>query len=56
MPVSWTTLNPEQLVQQMKSFNFELDSFEDFMKTVCISTVMQNQNMVQKIRFDKFRP
>ena len=35
MPVSWTTLNPEQLVQQMKSFNFELDAFEDFMKTVC---------------------
>lgn len=40
MPVSWTTLNPEHLVQQIlqfkKSFNFEFDAFEDFMKTVRI--------------------
>jgi patched 1 protein len=34
MLLSWTTLNPLNLVQQMKSFNFNFDSFEDFMKRV----------------------
>ena len=34
MPVTWKTLNPLHLVQQMKSFNFNFDSFEEFMKMV----------------------
>ena len=40
MPLSWTTLNPMTLVQQMKSFNFEFDSFEEFMKMVSFGKVV----------------
>ena len=40
MPLSWTTLNPMTLVQQMKSFNFEFDSFEEFMKMVSFCKVV----------------